>query len=70
MSIDIRRNYDANVPTDREAARNRQKDLDKLMEDFLGRGGKIERIPTGMTGEQYREIQKGTKKKKARKSAK
>ena len=68
MSIDIKRNYDATVPLDPEAAKGRQKDLDKLMEEFLARGGKIERIPTGMTGEQYRELKSGKTKKRKKKA--
>ena len=53
---------------DPEGARRRQEELDEIIKKFLADGGKIERIPTGMTGEQYREIKAGTtKKKKGRK---
>jgi len=53
---------------DPEGARRRQEELDEMIKKFLADGGKIERIPTGMTGEQYREIKAGTtKKKKGRK---
>jgi hypothetical protein len=56
---------------DPEGARRRQEELDKMIKDFLDRGGKIERIPTGMTGEQYREMKAGTlKAKKKRKKKK
>jgi hypothetical protein len=40
---------------DPEGARRRQEELDQMIKDFLAKGGKIERIPTGMTGEQYRD---------------
>jgi len=62
---EINRNYDAT--TNPEAARQRQEELDQMIKDFLAKGGKIERIPTGMTGEQYREMKAGEKKKKGRK---
>jgi len=53
---------------DPEGARRRQEELDEMIKKFLADGGKIERIPTGMTGEQYREMKAGTtKKKKGRK---
>lgn len=48
----------------------RQRKLDAMLKDFIKKGGKIEIIPPGMTGEMYRENQKGTKKKKGRKSRK
>ena len=38
----------------------KQKELDEKMKEFLDKGGKIEKIPDGMTGEQYRE-EKGIK---------
>ena len=54
---------------DPEGARRRQEELDQMIKDFLTKGGKIERIPTGMTGEQYRELKAGSvKKKKGRKA--
>jgi len=65
---EINRNYDA--VSDPEGARRRQEELDKMIEDFLKGGGKIEKIPTGMTGEQYKEMKLGTKKKKGRKATK
>jgi hypothetical protein len=53
---------------DPEGARRRQEELDEMIKEFLAKGGKIERIPTGMTGEQYREMKSGdSKKKKGRK---
>jgi len=53
---------------DPEGARRRQEELDEMIKEFLAKGGKIERIPTGMTGEQYREMKEGiAKKKKGRK---
>ena len=53
---------------DPEGARRRQEELDQMIKEFLEKGGKIQRIPTGMTGEQYREMKAGTaKKKKGRK---
>ena len=52
---------------DPEGARRRQEELDQMIKEFLEKGGKIERIPTGMTGEQYRELKAGEKKKKGRK---
>jgi len=52
---------------DPEGARRRQEELDEMIKEFLAKGGKIERIPTGMTGEQYREMKAGTTKKKGRK---
>jgi hypothetical protein len=61
MPIDIQRNYDA--VTDPAGAKKRQEELDQLLKEFLAKGGKIERIPNGMTGEQYRELKKGAKKK-------
>ena len=51
---------------DPEGARRRQEELDEMIKKFLADGGKIERIPTGMTGEQYREMKAGTTKKKAK----
>lgn len=61
---EINRNYDS--ITDPEAASKRQKELDQMIKDFLAKGGKIERIPTGMTSEQYKEMkaEKASKKKK------
>ena len=55
---------------DPEGARRRQEELDKMLKEFLEKGGKIERIPTGMTGEQYREMKAGTAKKKKGRKAK
>jgi len=55
---------------DPEGARRRQEELDEMIKKFLADGGKIEHIPTGMTGEQYREMKEGTKKKKKAKSKK
>ena len=53
---------------DPEGARRRQEELDEMIKEFLAKGGKIERIPTGMTGEEYREMKAGNaKKKKGRK---
>jgi|TARA_R110000803_G_scaffold30857_2_gene69247 hypothetical protein len=51
---------------DPEGARIRQEELDVMIKDFLAKGGKIERIPTGMTSEQYKEMkaEKASKKKK------
>ena len=37
---------------DQEGARRRQEELDKMIKEFLEKGSKIERIRTGMTGEQ------------------
>jgi len=51
---------------DPEGARRRQEELDQMIKEFLEKGGKIERIPTGMTGEQYREMKAGTAKKKTK----
>ena len=51
---------------DPEGARRRQEESDEMIKKFLADGGKIERIPTGMTGEQYREMKAGTTKKKAK----
>ena len=54
---------------DPEGARRRQEELDQMIKEFLKKGGKIERIPTGVTGEQYREMKADTvKKKKGRKA--
>ena len=54
---------------DPEGARRRQEELDEMIKKFLEKGGKIERIPTGMTGEQYKEMKEGiAKKKKGRKA--
>ena len=54
---------------DPEGARSRQEELDDSIKKFLANGGKIEKIPTGMTGEEYKEYKKGNgKKKKASKS--
>ena len=54
---------------DPEGARKRQEELDEMIKKFLEKGGKIERIPAGMTGEQYRELKTGSvKKKKGRKT--
>ena len=55
---------------DPEGARRRQEELDQMIKEFLEKGGKIERIPTGMTGEQYREMKAGTAKKKKSRKAK
>ena len=55
---------------DPEGARRRQEELDQMIKDFLAKGGKIERIPTGMTGEQYREMKAGSAKKKKGRKAK
>jgi len=55
---------------DPEGARRRQEELDEMIKEFLAKGGKIERIPTGMTGEQYREMKAGTAKKKKSKRKK
>ena len=55
---------------DPEGARRRQEELDEMIKKFLADGGKIERIPTGMTGEQYREIKAGTTKKKKKAKSK
>lgn len=65
---EINRNYDAT--SESELAEKRQKELDKAIAEFLKRGGKIEKIPTGMTGEQYKEMKAGIKKKKGRKKSK
>lgn len=54
---------------DPEGARRRQEELDRMLKEFLDKGGKIEKIPTGMTGEQYKELKLGkTKTKKGRKA--
>tara|TARA_B100001769_G_C21749304_1_gene410558 strand:- start:299 stop:481 length:183 start_codon:yes stop_codon:yes gene_type:complete len=45
----------------------RQKKLDAMLKDFVKKGGVIEKIPYGMTGEMYRENLKGTIKKKRKK---
>tara|TARA_B100000676_G_C17938925_1_gene765199 strand:+ start:990 stop:1169 length:180 start_codon:yes stop_codon:yes gene_type:complete len=50
--------------TEQEDKQNR---LNELMAKFLAKGGKIEKIPYGMTGEMYRDMKKGIKKKKGRK---
>jgi len=55
---------------DPEGARKRQEELDQMIKEFLEKGGKIERIPTGMTGEQYREMKAGTAKKKKKAKSK
>jgi len=55
---------------DPEGARRRQEELDEMIKKFLADGGKIERIPTGMTGEQYREMKAGTTKKKKKAKSK
>ena len=55
---------------DPEGARRRQEELDQMIKEFLEKGGKIERIPTGMTGEQYREMKAGTVKKKKKAKSK
>ena len=55
---------------DPEGARRRQEELDKMIKEFLDKGGKIERIPTGMTGEQYREMKASTVKKKKKAKSK
>ena len=55
---------------DPEGARRRHEELDQMIKDFLAKGGKIERIPTGMTGEQYREMKAGSAKKKKGRKAK
>jgi len=57
-----------NDAIDPEGAKRRQEELDEMIKEFLAKGGKIERIPTGMTGEQYREMKTGEKKKKGRKA--
>ena len=50
--------------TEQEDKQNR---LNELLAKFLAKGGKIEKIPYGMTGEMYRDMKKGIKKKKGRK---
>ena len=35
-----------------------------MIKEFLAKGGKIEKIPTGMTGEEYKDYKKGISKKK------
>ena len=55
---------------DPEGARRRQEELDEMIKEFLAKGGKIERIPTGMTGEQYREMKAETAKKKKKAKSK
>lgn len=55
---------------DPEGARRRQEELDQMIKDFLTKGGKIERIPTGMTSEQYKELKAGSAKKKKGRKAK
>ena len=55
---------------DPEGARRRQEELDEMIKQFLEKGGKIERIPAGMTSEQYREIKAGTAKKKKKAKSK
>ena len=48
------------ITTEQEDKQNR---LNELMAKFLAKGGKIEKIPYGMTGEMYRDMKKGKKKK-------
>tara|TARA_X000000950_G_scaffold65107_1_gene79931 strand:+ start:1086 stop:1298 length:213 start_codon:yes stop_codon:yes gene_type:complete len=59
---EINRNYDS--VSDPEAAGKRQTELDEMIKEFLAKGGKIEKIPTGMTGEEYKDYKKGISKKK------
>ena len=56
-----------NDAIDPEGAKRRQEELDEMIKEFLAKGGKIQRIPTGMTGEEYKEMKAGKKKKKGRK---
>ena len=56
-----------NDAIDPEGAKRRQEELDEMIKEFLAKGGKIQRIPTGMTGEEYKEMKAGAKKKKGRK---
>ena len=62
MPNEINRAYDS--VSDPEAPQKRQEQLDELIKKFLANGGKIEKIPTGMTGEEYKEYKKGNGKKK------
>jgi hypothetical protein len=47
-------------PSPKQELIDRQNKLDELMKEFLAKGGKIEKIPEGMTGEQYYNLKKGT----------
>tara|TARA_Y100000389_G_C17297512_1_gene431245 strand:- start:170 stop:376 length:207 start_codon:yes stop_codon:yes gene_type:complete len=62
MPNEINRAYDS--VSDPEAPQKRQEQLDDSIKKFLANGGKIEKIPTGMTGEEYKEYKKGNGKKK------
>jgi len=51
-------------PSPKQELIDKQAELDKLMKKFLKNGGKIEKIPEGMTGEQYYGQGKGKKSKR------
>ena len=42
-------------PSPTQEQLDKQEYLNKKMKEFLGKGGKIEKIPSGLTGDQYRE---------------
>jgi len=42
-------------PSPKQKQIDKQEYLNKKMKEFLDKGGKIEKIPEGMTGEMYRE---------------
>lgn len=46
MAIDIRRNY--NPKEDGPSKEEQQEKLDKLMQEFLAKGGKIEKVAPGL----------------------
>jgi len=54
-------------PSPKQELIDRQKKLDEMMKEFLAKGGKIEIIPEGMTGEEY--YKKKSKLKRGRKKA-
>lgn len=54
-------------PSPKQELIDRQNKLDEMMKEFLAKGGKIEIIPEGMTGEEY--YKKKPKLKRGRKKA-
>lgn len=56
-------------PSPTQEQLDKQEYLNKKLKEFLDKGGKIEKIPEGMTGEMYRES-KGIKVKKNKKKPK
>jgi hypothetical protein len=49
MAIDIKRNYISNISEDeREKKQKHQEELDRMMKEFLAKGGKVEKLAPGI----------------------